>query len=246
MDGLMKELRTAVTGNPDIAVLQELHWGLPVVSYDVQYSRVKQFRMDILMKMLLLTFQEAEIQRPAALAEMLLVEELFVQGLMEKMTRTHLIVSGKNGYRLTAKGLDHLEKGVFEEEVEPDGAIITYSPVHDQYTLGEVPHTGEELPLYRYAREREADLVRMDDLLAATAIEAEADGYEITAAGIMEWEERSRIAVPCIEFRLHDRRQDIFFARVWNGLTNGWDEVLEKELAEKEAPVWREEFLQAP
>ncbi|MDS8922355.1 hypothetical protein RLK71_00125, partial [Streptococcus pneumoniae] len=78
-------LRAEVASNKDVRIVQELSWHVPLVSYEVSFARVKRLKMDILMKMLLLAFQEADIRRPAALAEMLFVEELFIRDLIDKM-----------------------------------------------------------------------------------------------------------------------------------------------------------------
>lgn len=111
----MEELRATAAGDPDVAIINEERWKLPAVLYDVSFDRVKRLKMDILMKMLLLTFQEADIRRAATLSDMLFVEELFISDLIGKMQRTGLIGLEKQGYRLTAKGYDYLGKGIFEE-----------------------------------------------------------------------------------------------------------------------------------
>ena len=46
--------------------------------------------------------------------------------------------------------------------------------------------------------------------------------------------------IPCIEFQLYNVVEDIFYARVWNTLSEHWDETLEAQLNEKERKKWRE------
>lgn len=113
MDKLIEELRASVAEDPDRTIINEEVWQLPVVLYDVSFDWVKRLKMDILMKMLLLTFQEADIRRAATLSDMLFVEELFISDLIAKMQRTGLIGLEKAGYKLTPKGHEYLGKGIF-------------------------------------------------------------------------------------------------------------------------------------
>ncbi|RNF38131.1 hypothetical protein [Planococcus salinus] len=241
MDKLKAKLRSELAGNPDVSVLDEKVWQLPIVSYDVSFDRVKRFRMDILMKMLLLAFQETDIRRAATLAEMLSVEELFVSDLISKMKRTGLILLGKKGYVLTPKGYDYLEKGIFEESLDREQAIISYSAAHDDYRMAETgsPSPGGELPVYRYAMEKHADTEAMLNLLSEEKETAE-EKFQIIVSGIADCEERTADYVPCLEFQLHDHKQDIVYARVWNTMTGSWDETLEKQIEEQEVVTWRE------
>lgn len=45
--------------------------------------------------------------------------------------------------------------------------------------------------------------------------------------------------IPCLEYIVYNESDDLFFARVWNTLTDRWDEVLEEQLNEKERLNWR-------
>ena len=49
--------------------------------------------------------------------------------------------------------------------------------------------------------------------------------------------------IPCFEFILHNKEEDLFYARVWNTLLQKWDEKLESMLNEKERLAWREKYL---
>lgn len=241
----MKELRSIVSGNEDVSIINEARWQLPIVSYEVSFGRIKRFKMDLLMKMLLLTFQEADIHRAATLADMLLVEELFIRDLIDKMQRTGLIQLGKKGYRLTAKGIDYLEKGIFEEDMEAEQTLIHYSAVHGEYLLAEdnkIPEGRESLPSYRYAIEGSIDSERVVELLSKEGFNSEEEGFQIVVTEVMSWEEIDTEFIPCIEFRLYDRKQDLFYVRVWNTMTNRWDETLEKQIEEREVVKWREEM----
>ncbi|MGI2329087.1 hypothetical protein [Planococcus sp. YIM B11945] len=246
MDKLIKDLRANLLSNLDVSIRHEAHWQLPVQEYDVTFGRVKRFKMDILMKMLLLAFQETDIRRAANLADMLFVEELFVRDLIEKMERTGLIYLEKKGYKLTAKGYDYLEKGIFEEDMDAEQTLISYSAAHDEYLLAkadEQPDIEESVPLYRYGVEGEADWDRMAELLAKEELGSAEDNFQVLVTDVVDCEEIETRYVRCIEFQLYDQKQDIFFARVWNTLFQKWDETLEKQIEEHEVVAWREAML---
>lgn len=245
MEELIEKLRLTAADNPDVAIIKEQVWKLPVVLYDVKIGRVKRLKMDILMKMLLFAFQERDIRRAATLADMLFVEELFISDSIEKMERTGLIGLGKKGYGLTAKGHDYLEKGIFEEEMEPEEAQIVYSSVHDDYRLvvdSETLDAQEPLSPYRYAVKGAVKKERIQKLLANRPQETDEQGFQIIVADISSCIEHSVEHIPCIEFQLYDQKQDLFYARVWNTAAESWDEKLEKGIEEREAVRWRREM----
>ena len=242
MEKLKGELRAGLLENPDVTILKEAVWQLPVVLYDVRFERVKRLKMDILMKMLLLAFQEADIRRAANLADMLFVEELFIRDLIDKMQRTGLIGLEKKGYRLTAKGMDYLEKGIFDEEMEGDSTLISFSAVNGEYWLAEVePEAGADDALlpYRYAVKGSLNKDRMYQLLLKEMVYPPEEGFQILVTGIAGCIEQETRAVPCIEFQLYDAKQDIFYARVWNTANDSWDEGLAKGIEEREVVKWR-------
>lgn len=241
MEKLIKKLSSGLTGNPDVLIQKNLVWQLPIASYDVTYERVKRLKMDILMKMLLFAFQQSEIRRAAAMADMLSVEVLFVSDLIDKMQRTGLILLGKKGYVLTPKGYDYLEKGIFEEPLDREQAITFYSTPHDSYQLTEWDNSvsSKEFPVYRHAVEKSVDSAALHDLLSKEKNSIE-ENFQILVSGIAEVDEGETKYIPCIEFQVYDQKQDIFFARVWNTGTGEWDEILEKQIEEHELVEWRE------
>ena len=193
------------------------------------------------MKMLLFAFQQSEIRRAAVLADMLSVEELFVSDLIDKMQRTGLVLLGKKGYVLTLKGHDYLDKGIFEEALDGEQTVIFYSAAHDTYSLNETesPANEGEFPLYRFAMEKDGEEALMLELLTNERSSTE-EGFQILVSGIEDFEELETVFIPCIEFQMYDRKQDILFARVWNIGTGVWDEKLEQQIEERELVEWRE------
>ncbi|MGG3451535.1 hypothetical protein ABER98_16985 [Domibacillus aminovorans] len=244
MDKLTKRLRATLLENPAVQIKESAMWHLPVVTFDVAFKRVKRSKMDILMKMLLLAFGQVDIRRAANLSEMLLVEELFIADLIEKMQRTGLIRMEKEGYKLTPKGHEQLKTGIIDEEMEEEWTVLFYSPGHDEFwpAMNEpVPGTDEELPLYRYVNNQDhINADRMLQVLAERENGLEENGFQTVVADVKSFDQRMVEHVPCLEFRMYNKEQDIFYARVWNMWLERWDDTLEKQIEEQERVEWRE------
>lgn len=206
--------------------------------------------MDILMKMMLLTFEETDIRRAANLSELLLVEELFVADLLKKMERMGLIRLEKAGYKLTARGYEQLKTGVLAEEMEEESTILSYSPFHDEFwpeRTDQLPETKDKWKLFRYAtNENHISADRMVEVLAEVQNgEAEEEGFQTVVEKVCRFDEQIVESVPCLEFQLYNKEQDIFYVRVWNTWLQRWDDRLEKQIEEKEQLEWREKWIQA-
>ncbi|ARK29884.1 hypothetical protein [Halalkalibacter krulwichiae] len=247
MDNLTKRLQANVLENPAIEMKETLIWRLPVVPLDVEFKRVKRLKMDILMKMILLAVFEADIRRAANLAELLLVEELFIADLLEKMERTGLIRLEKGIYQRTAKGDEQLKAGIVEEELEDESIDLSYTPDKDEIWFeqeGTFTEGNEEYPLYRYAKATPefTDKDRLLQVVSECKNELDENGLQIVVADVLQVNQRETYYVPCIEFQLYNKEQDIFYARVWNSLLERWDETLEKQIEEKELMEWRRKW----
>jgi len=242
VDNLRTELRATITSNPDVSIVNEQLWKLPIVLYDVGFDQVKRLKMDILMKMLLLAFQEADIRRAANLSEMLFVEELFISDLIYKMQRIGLIGLGKTGYKLTPKGHDYLEKGIFDEEMEGGQTVISYSAIHNEYRLAlkdSSEEADEALALYRYPIKGSLNKERIEQLLFKEGVNGGEESFQTIITGITSCIEQQTKYISCVEFQLYDDKQDIFFSRVWNLMTSSWDEIVEKQIEAREVVKWR-------
>ncbi|WP_227937605.1 hypothetical protein [Alkalihalobacillus deserti] len=246
MDKLTKRLRASLLENPAVEIKESAMWHLPVVTFDVEFKRVKRSKMDILMKMMLLAFEEADIRRAANLSEMLLVEELFIADLIAKMQRTGLIRMEKEIYKLTTKGHEQLKTGIIEEEMEEEWTELFYSPDHDEFwpeMTRSVPETDEEWMLYRYANDQ--DFINVDRILQVLSEREnglEENGFQTVIADVLSFNQRIVEQVPCLEFRMYNKEQDIFYARVWNTWLERWDDTLENQIEEQERVEWREKW----
>ncbi len=247
MDKWTKGLRASLLENPAVEIKESSIWLLPVVTVDVEFKPVKRSKMDILMKMMLIAFEEADIRRAANLSEMLLVEELFIADLIEKMQRTGLINPEKGIYKLTKKGQEQLKTGIIEEEMEEEWTELLYSPDHDEFwpvRTASVPEVNEAWTLYRYAKDH--DLPNSDRLLQVISDREnglDENGFQLVVSEVLTFEQRMVEEVPCIEFRLYNKDQDMFYARIWNTWLERWDEKLEKQIEEQERLEWREKSV---
>lgn len=244
MDELNKKLRSKLLENPAVQIKKEVIWQFPVTIYTVAFHSVKRSKMDILMKMMLLTFEQAQIRRAANLSQLLLVEELFIEDLLKKMKRMGLITLEKGSYRLTSRGHEQLNTGIMEEELAEESTVLSYSPIHDEFwpeMTEPLPEPDGKLPLYRYGNhENILEKDRILQVLAASRNGEVEDGFQTVVAAVNSVDQQKVEHIPCLEFQLYNKEQDKFYARVWNTLHKRWDETFEKQIEETERLVWRE------
>lgn len=249
MQSLQKRLEQEIYQNSKVKIMDSTLWCLPVHTVEVQYKRVKRIKMDVLMKMMLISFQKAEISSSAQLSELLIVEQLFIEDLIEVMTKSGLIERKETNIVLTAKGTQQLEQGIFEEEQDAGTHNILYSPTHKNFLTGEIKPAseGEELlQVYRYAKEEKKLSIENTTLLEAlhhSNVESNEGEELIVISEIISSSELYVDDIPCLEYIIYNEQEDLFFARVWNTLTDQWDEAIETQLNEKERLSWREKFL---
>lgn len=220
MDKLVKRLRASLLENPSVKIMESDSWHLPVEKINIAFKRVKRSKMDILMKMMLLTIEETNIRRAANLSELLMVEVLFVDDLIKKMQRTGLIRLEKEIYKLTSKGQEHLKTGIIEEEMEEESTVLFYSSVHDEFwqeMTVTVNETDEELTHFRYANSK--DLINADRILKVLSERENGlkeDGFQMVVADVISFDQQMFKHVPCLEFKMYNKELDIFYSRVWN------------------------------
>ena len=251
----MKELKNRLTRELqqgfNVQIMDTLSWSLPVHSIEVAYETVTKTKMDILMKMMLIVFQKSEIETVEELSEILLVEQLFIEDLINKMTNAQMIEKTTGIFGLTAAGSEQLGTGIFEHEPESGTAETLYSPCHQSFLSGDLKNMRyEELEKYRYQVEFDdwevtsLEKSSLFTVLKKSGIETEEGNVQLIVSKIISATDRKTTPVPCIEFRLYNKEEDLMYARVWNTLTEQWDETLESQLNEKERKKWREQYLE--
>ncbi|WP_144510366.1 hypothetical protein [Bacillus sp. FJAT-22090] len=252
MHNVEKRLRNQLQQNSKVKIIDSTRWSIPIHSVEVEYKPVKRSKMDILMKMMLISFQKAEIERAEQLSELLLVEQLFVEDLINIMKRTGLIEKKGKLFVLTDKGFQQLENGVFEEEQEQEKQVVLYSICHHAFLNGEIKPAmdGEaELATYRFVEEGYLDKElsfeegKIIDALHNDAPDTTEGDVQIVISEIQSTTDLYIDDIPCFEFIVYNKEEDVLYARVWNTLIEKWDEKLEHELEEKERMAWREKYL---
>lgn len=252
MQNLEKRLKNELQQNNKVKILHSSKWSLPIHSIEVEYKPVKRIKMDVLMKMMLIAFKKAKIEEAAQLSELLLVEQLFIEDLINIMGRTGLLEKKDGLFALTSKGNQQLEEGIFEEEQEKESQIVLYSTSHEAFLSGDIKPAmdGEaELTTFRYVKEDYLDAElsfeneQVIDALQTKVVETDGGDEQVVISEIQSTTDLYVDDIPCFEFILHNKEEDIFYARVWNTLLERWDEVLENALNEKERLAWREKYL---
>lgn len=247
---LEKRLKKELLQNVQDKVVSSTAWTIPLHTIEVEYKPVKRIKMDVLMKMMLITCQKAKVTSAMQISELLLVEQLFMEDLINIMKRTQLIEIKNQVYTLTEKGIKQLNDGIFEEELGAQSQNLLYSPSHSTFLQGEIKPAldGEEtLNLFRYASEEKVRFKWAEDILVdalqANGMEKVDGDLQTVVSEIVSNTELYVDDVPCFEFILYNTSEDLLYARVWNTFLDQWDETLENELNEKERVIWREKFL---
>lgn len=247
MDDLKNQLIKELQQNMDVKVHTNNLWNLEVPIVNVSFETVLRTKMDILMKMMLVTCQRSDIQTTEALSELLIVDPLFINDLMNKMMDAQMIKIERNTFKLTDYGNKQLTSGIFEHKPELLSTNLVYSPAHRSFLNGKfTSDTNEEV--FRYQPKfTDADIANINqellhDALTKEVVEKE-DGHTqknvttITSVALKEF-----IKIPCLEFQLQNTAEDLFYVRVWNSFLSKWDEDLETTLSENERNVWREKY----
>lgn len=242
---LQKQLSTQLTQMDGAKIVHEASFCIPVHTFKVTYHPVLKKPMDILMKMMLVSFQTGVFRDGETLADVLLVEPLFINDLLNKMIKTGL-VEKEDTLQLTAKGEKQLTEGVYEEELDAVSDLLQYSPLHESFLKGEIEAVlefdefPEELPYATGIEIGELDEQQMIELL--TDMQEEDDELKTYVTSIVSSEEIQINDVPCLFYILHDTKTGTLFARIFNILTNEWDPVLEDVLHKNERASWKGKY----
>ncbi|MBO0587334.1 hypothetical protein [Sporosarcina sp. E16_8] len=250
MNDLKERLTKELQQDFDVKIMGSQSWSLPVNSIEIVYQTVMRTKVDILMKMMLIAFGKADIATAEELSDILLVEQLFINDLIDKMTRSGVIEKREGFYSLTDVGVRQFKTGIFVHEPENGSRQALYSPCHQTFLNGEInsiPY--EEKGIYRFKNEFDdwsvatlEDTVLLD-ALKIMGVESGEGNVQIVVSEIISASDIEVDLVPCIEFHMYNEAEDLLYARVWNTLSEHWDEKLEAQLNEKERKKWREIYL---
>jgi hypothetical protein len=244
LQSLQQQLLKELQQDQHIELKQCMHYSIPIHTIEVSYHPVMRSAMDILMKMMLLSFQKAKLKNVELLADILLVEPLFIHDLTNKMIRLGMIEKGEH-YSLTAKGEDQLLAGIFEEELELTSNFLQFSPLHHAVLEGDIEAFTEleEFPeAFPYMESEEIEALEeslLIEKLQQLIVEENGDQEIPTFITSITSTESIQINdIPILCFILYHQKQQLHFVRVYNTLTNAWDEQLEAIVHEHEKLSW--------
>lgn len=248
MEQLLKRLQKDIARTNDTKLVDTVQWTIPMQRLSVCYAPVERLSMDILMKMLLLTFDELHITSLHTISELLAVEHLFVEDLTNNLIRNGLVALEENVYTLTARGHEQLASGIFENAQQDEQILITYSPLHDAYFTEDVTALYDlDLP-EPYAHVEEAIITATQppttSLLTLLQQQHSTDTHIKTyVSSVKDIAQTEIVEVPCIAFILYNEKDDTFSTRVWNTLLQRYDDVLEAYVLEHEIAQWRKTYI---
>ena len=244
---LQQKLAKQIATN-DIEIKNQQAYSIPVHTVQVSYYPVQRSAMDILMKMMLISYEKANFTDPTVLAEVLLVEPLFIHDLTNKMLKMGLLSKEGGPYKLTSKGKQQKEEGIFEEQLELQVSELLYSTVHNQFLDGDLEEATDfdEFPdAFPYIEEEQLtslDPQLMIDELIALQPEPNEDTPLTFITATEHYESIQIHDVPILQFICYEKASNRFFARIFNTLTNEWDSHLESIVHTKERTSWSEHY----
>lgn len=233
---LIEHLEKEYTGK----VIHNDIWCIPVHTFQIKYQPIQKKAMDILMKIMLFSFQKSSFESAEQLSEILLVEPLFVENLIRKMQKNGLLERNQHIYQLTEKGKHQFSKDEFEEELDPVTTELLYSPVHEGILEGNIEDVldFDDFPdkMYDYLPEETEEVnenFMLQQIQSMQFKDETQDNNVIEIKSILSMEHTQTNDVPCIEFVVSKEENKELFTRIWNTLYNDWDNVLEKQLMDK-------------
>lgn len=245
LNAFQEKLAKELLQNPNIEIKKQLQYSIPVHTLEVSYHPVVRNAMDILMKMMLLSFQKAKLQSAAILADILLVEPLFIHDLTNRMMQLQMIQKEEH-YTLTTKGLAQLQTGIFEEELPLMSRHLQYSALHKDILLGDIEALLdiEQFPdSFPYMESEEIGALDEANLIEhLQALEQEnelaEDEVQTFITSIHATESIQINDVPVLCFVLYDQKEERHDVKVYNTLTNEWDTHVASILFTHEKENW--------
>lgn len=228
---LQKHITKQLQLPKSMQLIETSTFSIPIQIVQVTYAPIRRVTMDILMKMMLKAFQTGHFHDAETVAEVLLVEQLFIEDLLQKMMKTNL-VEMNSPVTLTLKGQEQLASGIFEEQAEERTTELYYSAVHQAFLEGEFEEFDEfpdELSAAQHidnSWQKEQIIDMLGQLLESTA----EDPLFVTA--IEQAEPLQIIDSPCFLFVLQHAEKETEDIRIFNTFTNEWDPQLEQFVKE--------------
>ena len=97
MNELKGRLTKELQQDFNVKIMGSCHGVCLSIRLKLSYQTVMRTKMDILMKMMLIAFEKAKIATAEELSDILLVEQLFINDLIDKMSRAG-VIEKREGY----------------------------------------------------------------------------------------------------------------------------------------------------
>lgn len=241
LQNVTHQLKQQLLQQDGISIEKQMLYAIPIHTLEVKYNPVMRNAMDILMKMMLISFQKAKLKNAELLADILLVEPLFIHDLTNKMLRLDMIQKDEV-FSLTTKGQAQLASGIFEEELEETSFYVQYSPIHEAVLDGDLEQF-EELEKFPepFPTVASEEIEAIDYQLLIAYIQQQLSDQPLAEEDVPQFITSISSAesvqindVPVICFIVNNAKENRQFARVYNTLTGAWDAKLEALLFEVE------------
>ena len=243
-DILKKQLTMQIEQQLEAKVVHVKDFTIPYSIVNVSYIPIIKKRMDILMKMLLTSFESGAFTKTEQLASILMVEPLFINDLTRQMERSKLILNDES-YTLTEKGKEQLRQGIYEEQLPEETIELVYSALHEKFFAIDVDEIelNDDLPDPTHYFEDDED-VELNEGSVVKAIEQhlKEEESERFLASVEAFEVVELYDFPIMLFVCYDQKADRYFSRAFNLYINEWDEMVAKFFDEKEVVEWRKAF----
>jgi len=249
MGELKDKLSKELLGDLDVEIMSSSVWRLPIHAVEVAYQTVQRTKMDILMKMILIAIEETVVKTEEELSTILLVEQLFINDLISKLVNSGLIIQRENIFNITTTGKEQLTAGIYVHEPENNKKRLLFSPCHQKFLLNEMSNQADEKVMnYRYLKDLSSWSVtslesdKVINALKKAGVELTTEKIQSVITNILTTEAVQVHWITCIEYHLYNKKEDLYYVRVWNTLTSGWDKLIELQLTEYETKIWREKY----
>lgn len=239
MQKLQNKLKNDLLKQSGLEMKKSAIWELPINRVELSFTTVKRSKMDVLMKMIMISLQKMHISSSDHVASFLNVDPLFVEGIIAKLQSTSMIRKNEGHYFLTDTGTERLQSGVYESPPEANKKRFLYSPCHQELIgLERDFESAEKKKTYRFL---DQTLLPATSLEEETLIEAlrttEDESPEETKESMQVFINHvdppkvlEAKYIQCIEFHLLDKQEHRSFTRVWNTLLDQWDVRLEEQI----------------
>lgn len=236
---LQKQLTMQIEQQLEAKVLDVQQFTIPYAIIDITYTPMIKKRMDILMKMLLTSYQSGQFTNSEQLASILQVEALFINDLTRQMEHSKLIIVDET-MTLTAKGEEQLKQGVYEEQLPVAQIELMYSSLHDQLFAINIDDLELLDDLPEPLANVEERLPEEAPMLEAITKHLKLQHNDQHVQSIEQAEQVELYDFPIALFICFDQKNDRYFSRAYNLYVHEWDDTIASTMDRQHVTQWRQ------